>query len=117
MFDGIKNMFLRAALNKVREKMVNPKLEGIATVEELVFKGKELFLVVRLAGLEDRPVEITCSDIKIADDGGSIEIERFISNMPFVQNGLGAFLYGRSLELSDPAARSAAATAKKLFNL
>lgn len=117
MFGRIKDMVKRAALNKVREKMINPQLAGIGTVEELSIRDKGVYLVVKLAGLEDRPIDVKCSDINIAEDGSSVTIGHCESEMPFVREAMARFLQNRKIDLPEGNARKSALTIKKLFNI
>lgn len=91
MFACMKNKALQMALNGIKEKFVNPNIEGIATVKEMCWKDKTLYLLLVLNGLEDHPIEVTASDIKIAPDCSSITIGSYDSNMPFAYNALNQF--------------------------
>lgn len=117
MFGWIKNMLVQTALNKVREKMINPRLEGIGTVEQLTIKGKEIFLIIKLAGMENTPIDVTGSEISIAEDGSSVTIGKFESNMPWVQNALDMFMANRPMSIDDADVRKAAVVARKIFGL
>lgn len=117
MFDFFKEFLLRASINKVREKMLNPDLAGICVIDELSFRGKELFVVLRLAGLEEQAVEIKCDEISINDDGSAINVAKFSSTMPFINAALEKFLQGRDIPLPEGSARVAALAAKKMLKL
>lgn len=116
MLKCIKNCVCNYALRKVKEKLVNPALEGIGVVREISFKDGSLFLTLILEGLEDRPIDVRCSEIEIAPDGSQLTIHQFESNMPFAQNALTR--YGtRPIDIPEGSARFAVATAKKALGL
>lgn len=117
MFECIKYKMLDVVLNKVRQKMINQQIEDIGTVEELAFKNRELYLKIKLAGLEDRPIDVKGSDIKISEDGAKVRIGKFDSNMPFLDNALNRFLKDKSFAIPEGSARMAALSAKSLFGL
>lgn len=104
------------ALNRVKEKFVNPNLDGIGQVREISYRDKMLLLTLVLEGLEDRPVEIRCSSIEIAPDGSSVRIGGFESNMPFAQNALNRFAT-EPFAVPEGSARMAVCAAKKLLGL
>lgn len=116
MFECIKVRLCNYALKKVKEKLVNPALEGIGTVREISFRDGALFLTLILDGLEDRPIDVRCSEIEIAPDGSELIIHKFESNMPFVQTALNR--YGvRQIPIPEGSARFAVVSAKKALGL
>lgn len=117
MFNALKNMAVSAALEKVRTKVLNPKLSGIGVVDEMIYRDKRLFLKLRLEGLEDRPIDVRCSEINIAPDGSSLSIGKFESNMPFARVALESFAANRVFEIPEGGARVAIMAAKKVLGL
>lgn len=112
-----KDKLVDIALNTyIRGKIVNPNLEGIGVVKEIRYKDKIFTLTVELAGLEDKPITLYATDIDIADDGSSVAVRKFASNMPFMQAALSRFLAGTPIAI--PADnRDHLITAKKLLGL
>lgn len=116
MFECIKNMAVSVALNGLKEKFVNPSLEGIAKVTEISFKDKAISATILLEGLEDRPIEACCRKIEIAPDGSSVTLSDFESRLPFVKNALNRFA-ARTFAIPEGNARGVLAAAKKTFGL
>lgn len=117
IFDCIRNSAIGVVLNKVVKNVINPKLDGIGIVEEISWRGKELFLRVRLNGLEDRPLELGCSRISCSPDGSSVSIGQFASNMAFAANALQSFVAGRPIAVPEGSARLAVVTAAKVLGV
>ncbi|MDE5833531.1 MAG: hypothetical protein K2H64_11265 [Desulfovibrio sp.] len=111
-----KEKIIEIAINKIAEKMVRPNLEGIGVVKEIRYKDKILKLTIELAGLENQPITVYASDIVIADDGSSVTVNKFESNMPFMQVGLNRFLAGQSFDVPEDA-RGSLSMAKKVLGL
>lgn len=113
---GLLSMATTVALKGVKDKLVNPNIEGIGVVKEISFRDRTLFLTVVLDGLEDRPIEISCSRLEIAPDGSSVTVHEFQSNMPFAQNALNRFAV-RPFSVPEGGARMAVVAAKKGLGL
>lgn len=113
---GLRTFAANKALGWIKEKFVNPNIEGIGTVKKILFENGKLLLTVELTGLEDRPIDITASDIRIAPDNSSIEVRMFESNMPFVQTALNRFAT-RAFDVPEGSARMGLATAKAVLGL
>lgn len=104
-----------AALRKVIA-MFDASLDGVCVIDEIAYRDKNVFLVIRLSGLEDRPIDIKCEDIIIAPDGSFAQINSFQANYPFAQNALDKFLRGKKFTI--PAkAQKALVLAKKTLGL
>lgn len=114
---GILNFGVQIALNRIKEKVMNPRLDGIGTIEEFAYKDKKLFCKLRLEGLEDHPLEVVCEDIRIAEDGSNLIINKFIANKKFLQTTLDNFMAGRIIEIPEGGARLGVVAAKKLLGL
>lgn len=114
---GLLDYPVKLALSKAKDAYINPQLEGIGAVEELTWKDGSIRGTLRLADLEDHPIEVVCSDIRIAPDGGSIVIGKLASNKKFAENAFKRFVEGRQFEIPEGAARAAALTARKLLGL
>lgn len=116
MFDALKNRAVSAALNGVKEKVVNPNLDGIGKVTNIAYENKKLFVTVVLAGLEDKPVTVLCNNIDIAPDASSVSVSGFASNMPFAENALNRFLPA-SFQVPEGSTRMVLLMAKKALGL
>ena len=104
------------ALKMIMEKLVYPNLEGIGVIREIKYKDKAAKITVELAGLEKNPITLYASDIVVADDGSSIIVNKFESNMAFMQVALSRFLAGRPIYVPEDA-RGSLAMAKKILDL
>ena len=104
------------ALKKIMEKKVYPNLEGIGVVKEIRYKDKIAKLTIELSGLENSPMTLYASEIAVADDGSSITVNKFESNMPFMQVALNRFIAGKPIAIPEDA-RDALALAKKALDL
>lgn len=116
MFESLKRKAAEFALNKFKEKTMNPSLEGIGVIKEITLKDKQLHITMILEGLEDKPLTICASDIEIAPDGSSISINKYESNMPFAQNALARFV-PNPLPIPEGSARTGVNAARKLLDL
>lgn len=114
---GLMDLPIKMALNKTRDSYINPQLEGIGILEELNWKDGKLSGVLRLVDMEDQPIEVTCSDIKMSPDASSVRIGSFSSNKKFAETALKRFAENRDFSIPEGAARIAAKTAKKILNL
>lgn len=117
MFDFLKNMAAKKALNFFKEKVVNPNLDGIGVITSISLLDKMLYLTLMLDGLGETEIIITGKGISIAEDGSSITVQSFKSNMPFAENALNRFAAGRAFAVPEGKARDYAGMAKKLFGL
>lgn len=116
MIGWLRDKTAQFALNMVKDKFVNPNLDGICTVSDIRYHDKALSLTLALDGLEDRPIEVTCSDFEIAPDCSTITIHKFESNMPFARNALNRFASG-PISIPEGGARTAVCAAKKVLGL
>ncbi len=114
---GLFDMGAQFVLNKVKDSVINPKLDGIGVIEEIVYKNKTLFLRIRLEDLEDHPIEAICSDVQVADDGSSVCVGKFKANKKFAQTALDNFVAGQTFTIPAGGARLALVAAKKLLGL
>lgn len=116
MLGWLREKTAQFALNMVKDKFVNPNLDGICTVNEIRYHEKALALKLTLDGLEDRPIEIICSDFEIAPDCSTITIRKYESNMPFAQNALNRFA-SNPIPVPEGGARTAVSAARKVLGL
>lgn len=114
---GLMDIPIKLALNKAKESYINPQLEGIGTLEDLVWKDGAIHGTLLLVDMEDQPIEVEASNIKIAPDASSISIGSLRSNKRFVANGLKRFVEGKEFPIPEGAPRTAALAAKKLLRL
>lgn len=111
MLGFIKNKAIQIALNHLRDKNMNPTLEGIAKIKEIAWKDGKLHLNLTLDGLENHAIEIDCARLEIAPDGSSITVGEFSSNMPFAANALNNFA-ARTYDIPTDGPRAALKAAK-----
>lgn len=116
MFEYLKNMTASIALTGLKEKLVNPNLEGIGRVTDISFKDKTIFVTLVLDGLENQPIEACCRKIEVAPDGSSVKLSDFDSKLPFVKNALNRFA-ARSFDIPEGKVRALLAAAKRTFGL
>lgn len=116
MFESLKDSAITMALGKLRDKVIDPYLEGIGTVEKITYKNKKLFLCVQLDGLYE-PLEVECAEINFEPDGSAVRVDKFSANLPFMQTALDRFAAGKSFEVPEGAARLAIIAAKKVLGL
>lgn len=114
---GILDFATRAALNKFKDSAINPRLEGVATVEDISYKDKKLTLRCVLEGFPAVPIDIVCEDISFAPDGSSVIVGKFASNAAFAHNALARFVAGKPFPIPEGAARLGAMAAKKVLGL
>lgn len=115
-FNSLKNNVVSMALNTAWEKLMGQYLDGIGTVKKISYEDGKIFLTVILAGLEDKPIDITCSEIEMAADGSAISVRKFESNMPFVQTALNRYAV-KSFAIPPGKARLACECVKKALGL
>lgn len=93
-----------------------PDISGITKISEVSFKNGKLLLTATLAGLEDRPIHIEAAEIHVPDDGSSIKIGKFRSDMPFVDNALNRFAM-EAFNVPEGDARAVLVEVAKILNL
>lgn len=113
---GLRTFAANKVLNWAKEKFVNPNIDGIGIVKKISFEDKKLYLTVELAGLEDRPVDIVVSDIRIAPDNSTIEARSFEASMPFIQTALNRFAT-RVFSVPEGSIRMGLATSRAVLGL
>lgn len=111
----LKNKAVSLALLVIKEKVVNPNLEGIGTVREISYKDGKIYLTIILEGLEDHPMSIEASDIEIANDASTIKVNKFKANKPFLHNALNRFAVCK-FDIPE-SSRTALKTAKTVLGL
>lgn len=117
IFGFLKKRAIRMALENAMDKIINPRLAGIAKVRSLSWKDGRLQAVCALEGLDNVEIDIVCNSVSIAPDGGSVTLGDFTSNMPFAENALNQFA-ARSWEIPDTGmARGILAAIKKTLDI
>lgn len=116
IFDSLKNGIANIALNTLKEKLMSQYLDGIGIIKKISYENGKIFLTLILEGLEDKPIDITCSEIDIAADGSAITVRQFESNMPFVKNVLNRYAV-KTFAIPSGKARLAAECVKKGLGL
>ncbi len=114
---GLMDAPITLALNAAKSAYLNPYLEGIGELEKVSFKNGQLSGVLRLAGMDSEPVEVTCSDISIAPDGGSVRIGNLASNKKFADTALKRFAQGKEFAIPAGAPRKAALALKGILRI
>ena len=66
-------------------------LGDIAKITKIGLVSGKLYLSFVLNGLEDKAMQVQCHDVRIAEDGSSLTVGEFESNMPFLLNALNRF--------------------------
>lgn len=97
--------------------MLNPKIGDIAKVKSMEWRDGKLYLTFTFNGLEEREIRVACNNISIAEDGSSISVSDFESDMPFVENALNSFAAGTHSLPNDGMARMGICIARKLLGL
>lgn len=113
----LKNKLVDTTLNIVREKVINPKIAEIANVKSVELKDGKLILSLTLNGLENININVICNKVSISEDGSSIRISDFTSNMPFAENALNSFASGEYKIDAGPMAKMGLLAARKMLNL
>jgi len=108
------NKPIDVALNTVAKPMINKAVAGYGEVRTLKVEDKKLKATLVLAGLEDREIEVTCSDVYIAEDGSAIRLRNYSSNMPFAEKALNDFATDE-YEVDNQPARAALMLLRKAF--
>lgn len=114
---GLLEMGMKLPLKMLKDTVINPRLQGIGKVEDLSYHDRRLFARLRLEGLDDRPLEVTCEDIQLAEDGSWLRIGRFEANLKFMQTALDRYVAGQTIAVPEGPARTAVIGARKLLKL
>ena len=86
-----KEKAVEMGLKTVLMPLVNNYVAEYGEVTALRYTGGALQAEIRLKGLEDRPVTLHCRHISISEDGSSVHIGAYASNMPFLEIALNRF--------------------------
>ena len=106
LIEAIKDKTLQTALNQLRDLIINPLLTDYGRLTSLTINDKTLACKVKLLGLEHEELEVSCSQISIADDLSTITLSNFKANKLFLENALNTFAT-KPLNLPDnPAVRT-----------
>lgn len=117
MFGFIKDKASQVALDTLKDKIINPQLEGIGKVTSIGLDGKHINLEVVLEDLETTPITIVCQTVRIADDGASILMGNFRSNKKFAENALNRFASKTYPVPDKPMLRPALVAVKKVMGI
>lgn len=102
------------ALNTVARPFLNKAITGYGEILTMKIENKTLKATLVLAGLEDKEIEVECSDVRIAQDGSSISLHDYRSNMPFAEKALNRFATDE-YKVETPAVRTALVLIRKAF--
>ncbi|MBO4369584.1 MAG: hypothetical protein J5803_05750 [Desulfovibrio sp.] len=117
ILDAMRDGAVTSVLNNLRSFLSENYLAGIGELTDLRYSNKTLLMRIRLYGLEDREIEASCTDIRIANDGSSLALASFSSNMPFMETMLNRYLANATLSLPEGNARMLAVAAKKVLGV
>ncbi len=82
---------LDQTLNTVAKPFLNKAVAGYGEIRKLSIENRKLMAKGVLCGLEDKEIEVSCSDVRISEDGSKISLHDFRSNMPFAEKLLNNF--------------------------
>ena len=117
MLEAIKEKTANAALNKLNDVFLSKEFAQFGQIKQLSYKDKKLNMAMLLKGLEDKEIEVSCASVRIADDGSSITLSDYSSNVECVATALNLFA-AREIPLPDNGmVRSAVIAAKKILGL
>lgn len=91
MLNGIKDKVAGVALDQIKERLINPKIADIARITKVSIESGKLYLIFVLKGLEDREMQVQCGAVSIAEDGSTVTLGNYTSNMAFLENALNQF--------------------------
>lgn len=114
MFDKAKEKAATLALNTVGRSIVNTNLSGIVEFREIRVEDGRPVLHFTLEGLPDREIKAVVHSITIAEDGTSVTLANYESDMPFVQNALNRFA-SLTVPVKDASVARALSMARFLF--
>jgi len=68
-----------------------PHIDKIAKITKICFESGKFQITFALNGLDDVEMQLLCNTIHIADDGSTVTLKDFTSNMAFLENAANAF--------------------------
>lgn len=108
------NTVAEGTVKIIKDTFINNVISKYARLETLKIKDKKLTGTLIIKGMEDFPIDITCNKILIADDGSTICLSEFTSNVEGISNLLND--HGtKAFPIQNQKARLALIGAKKLF--
>lgn len=110
IFDGIASMMTDSAA----KSLINKRIERYGKLKSLFIQDGEIKASLILNGLSDREVAITCATVEIAEDGSSIRLGDFNSNVACIEQALNDFCT-RSFEVKSTPAQVALMGVRKLL--
>lgn len=113
---GLADLAVNAAISGMLDKFVNPKIAGIGKVKKLWHKDNKFYATVVLDDLEDNPIDIEASDIKVAPDYSSVTVGKYEANKAFAKNALNKFAT-KPIPVPDGATRLAFSGVAKMLKL
>ena len=117
LLNTFKNAAATKALEGLKEKVLNPGFARFGQISRIAYENKRLTLGLLLKGLEDREIEVSCAGIRIADDGSSVTLYDYTSNVEFVTEAMNMFAT-RPIDVPDNSmVRSVVKTAKTVLGL
>lgn len=112
IWKALKGKSVAFTVETLLQAPVEKALGRYGKVKGIALENDELRLVLALNGL-DREVEIRCEDISIAEDGSSIRIGTFHSNVACVEQALNDFVTS-PFPIPNSSARAGLVLLKKL---
>ncbi len=114
LFRAVKDKAATTALDAVGKEFFNKVIADYGRLKSLRFEERTLKATLVLHGLEDRDIELACTSVEISDDGSSVSLRGFTSNMPFAEKALNAFA-ARTYPVESAAVRAALLMLRKTF--
>lgn len=87
IFDGLASMMADSAA----KSLINKHIERYGKLKSLFIQNGEIKAGLILNGLSDREVAISCASVEIAEDGSSIRLGDFKSNVSCIEQALNDF--------------------------
>ena len=110
IFDGLASLMADSA----GKNLINQHIAKYGRLKSLSIQDGEIRASLLLNGLSDREVAITCATVEIAEDGSSICLGDFKSNVSCIEQALNDFRT-RSFEVKSTPAQVALMGARKLL--
>ena len=109
-FDGLASMMADSAA----KSLINRHIERYGKLKSLIIQNGDIKASLLLNGLSDREVAISCASVEIAEDGSSVRLGDFSSNVSCIEQALNDFCT-RTFEVTATPAQVALRGVRKLL--
>ena len=92
LFSGFLTDGVNALLNSVGKELAQQYLDGIIELREILIVDRKPTMVFTLTGMPDRELSAVVGTVDISEDGSSVRLSNFSSNVPFLENALNRFV-------------------------